>query len=141
MYCKHCGKEIEDNSSFCKYCGGNLGCDTTVKEVQYIAIQQPKSQFVAIILCIFLGEFGIHDFYMGKNGCGITKLLILILLGWIVVGFIINGLWCLIDLTLIAVKSDDCFYNSEEIKTRNAEQERAIQEYEQVKKERKELGL
>ena len=21
MYCKHCGKEIDDNSSFCKYCG------------------------------------------------------------------------------------------------------------------------
>ena len=92
MYCKHCGKEIEDNSLFCKYCGGNLGENVTVKEVQYIAIQQPKSQFVAIILCIFLGELGIHDFYMGKNGCGMTKLLILILLGWIVVGFIINGL-------------------------------------------------
>ena len=28
MYCKHCGKEIDDNSSFCKHCGkpqnGNL---------------------------------------------------------------------------------------------------------------------
>ena len=21
MYCKHCGKDIDDNSSFCKYCG------------------------------------------------------------------------------------------------------------------------
>ncbi len=21
MFCKHCGKEIEDESSFCKYCG------------------------------------------------------------------------------------------------------------------------
>ena len=21
MYCKHCGREIDDNSSFCKYCG------------------------------------------------------------------------------------------------------------------------
>ena len=21
MYCKHCGKEIDDNSSYCKYCG------------------------------------------------------------------------------------------------------------------------
>ena len=21
MYCKHCGKEIDDNSSFCKHCG------------------------------------------------------------------------------------------------------------------------
>lgn len=22
MYCKHCGKEIEDGSKFCNYCGG-----------------------------------------------------------------------------------------------------------------------
>ena len=24
MYCKHCGKQIDDNSSFCKYCGKQL---------------------------------------------------------------------------------------------------------------------
>ena len=24
MYCKHCGKEIADDSVFCQYCGGNL---------------------------------------------------------------------------------------------------------------------
>lgn len=24
MYCKHCGKEIADDSSFCQYCGGQL---------------------------------------------------------------------------------------------------------------------
>ena len=25
MYCKNCGKEIDDNSSFCKYCGKSQG--------------------------------------------------------------------------------------------------------------------
>ena len=25
MYCKHCGKEIEDGSSFCKHCGKPQG--------------------------------------------------------------------------------------------------------------------
>lgn len=24
MYCKHCGKQIDDNSQFCKYCGKKL---------------------------------------------------------------------------------------------------------------------
>lgn len=24
MYCKRCGKQIEENSIFCKYCGRNL---------------------------------------------------------------------------------------------------------------------
>lgn len=25
MYCKHCGKEIDDNSTFCKHCGKSQG--------------------------------------------------------------------------------------------------------------------
>ena len=25
MYCKHCGKEIDNNSSFCQYCGKKVG--------------------------------------------------------------------------------------------------------------------
>lgn len=24
MYCKHCGKQIADDSSFCQYCGGKV---------------------------------------------------------------------------------------------------------------------
>ena len=23
MFCKHCGKQIADDSTFCQYCGGN----------------------------------------------------------------------------------------------------------------------
>ena len=30
MFCKHCGKEIADNSAFCQYCGGKQDViDTT----------------------------------------------------------------------------------------------------------------
>lgn len=29
MYCKHCGKEIADNSNFCQYCGGKQDINTT----------------------------------------------------------------------------------------------------------------
>lgn len=28
MYCKHCGKEIDDNSSYCKHCGKSQGKST-----------------------------------------------------------------------------------------------------------------
>ena len=28
MYCKHCGKEIDDNSKFCQYCGKSLESNT-----------------------------------------------------------------------------------------------------------------
>jgi RNA polymerase subunit RPABC4/transcription elongation factor Spt4 len=26
MFCKSCGKEIEDNSNYCNYCGANQYC-------------------------------------------------------------------------------------------------------------------
>lgn len=35
----------------------------------------PKSRTITLLLSIFLGEFGIHRFYVGKVGTGILYLL------------------------------------------------------------------
>lgn len=51
-----------------------------------------KSKTVVLILSIFLGEFGIDRFYVGKVGTGILKLLT-------AGGF---GVWWLIDIILVA---------------------------------------
>ena len=48
-----------------------------------------------ILLCFFLGAFGIHRFYVGKIGTGI---LMLITLGGI-------GIWTLIDFIIIVTGS------------------------------------
>ena len=34
-----------------------------------------KSKVVALVLCFFLGIFGVHRFYVGKIGTGIIQLL------------------------------------------------------------------
>lgn len=52
-----------------------------------------KSKVAAILLCLFLGGFGIHRFYVGKIGTGI---LMLVTLGGL-------GIWSLIDLIMIIV--------------------------------------
>lgn len=55
-----------------------------------IVQQQPavsaKSKIAALLLCIFLGELGIHRFYAGKVGTGIIYLLTggLCGIGWLV---------------------------------------------------------
>lgn len=51
-----------------------------------------RNYFIALVISIFVGEFGIDRFYMGKIGTGILKL---ITLGGI-------GIWWIIDIVLIA---------------------------------------
>lgn len=52
----------------------------------YIPIKSSKSRTAAGLLCFFLGEFGIHRFYVGKVGTGILWLFTLGLfgIGWFI---------------------------------------------------------
>lgn len=33
MYCKYCGKKINDNSNFCKFCGIKLGDNKKIVQI------------------------------------------------------------------------------------------------------------
>ena len=52
----------------------------------YVVITSSKSKTIALLLCIFLGEFGIHRFYVGKIGTGLLYLFTAGLcgIGWII---------------------------------------------------------
>ena len=39
----------------------------------------PKQKIVAFLLGFFLGVFGVHNFYLGKKGMGLTQLLVTVL--------------------------------------------------------------
>jgi len=55
----------------------------------------PKSRLAATLLAFFVGELGIHRFYLGKIGTGLIQLFTL-------GGF---GIWALIDFILIVCGS------------------------------------
>ena len=55
----------------------------------------PKDWLTALLLCIFLGFFGVHRFYVGKAGTGIL---------WLFTGGMFWIGW-LIDIILIATRS------------------------------------
>lgn len=68
-----------------------VGCNNAVLErrmnmSEYVTNTSDKKRLVALLLCIFLGEFGIHRFYVGKIGTGILYLLTggLFGIGWII---------------------------------------------------------
>jgi TM2 domain-containing membrane protein YozV len=66
----------------------------------------PKSRTAAFLLSLFLGGFGIHNFYIGKPGVGIAQLL----LSLSFIGIIVSAPWALYDCIVIAcgrMKDDD----------------------------------
>ncbi|MDD3422564.1 MAG: NINE protein [Bacilli bacterium] len=92
-YCIKCGAEMEDSADVCPVCGfGMMSVSTSKLDATKYS---PKSRLVAILLCFFLGTFGVHRFYVGKVGTGVVWLLTCGCLG---IGF-------LVDLIMIACGS------------------------------------
>ena len=88
MFCSNCGKVIADRAAICLHCGAATGNPSG--GTWYV----PKSKVAALVLCIFLGELGIHRFYVGKIGTGILWLCTLGLcgVGWVFdIIFILTG--------------------------------------------------
>lgn len=69
-YCAQCGAQLVDEAVVCPKCGCAVA---PVKTVDPFA--SPKSRLITLLLCIFVGELGIHRFYVGKIGTGVLWLL------------------------------------------------------------------
>lgn len=61
-----------------------------------------RNKYVAAVLAFFFGVFGIHRFYLGRNGTGVLMLVLSIT----VVGLIVTGIWALVDTVRYLVMSD-----------------------------------
>lgn len=89
-YCVECGAIINAMAEICPACG--------VRQPMYYT-QQSNNQnrderwLACLLLCIFLGPFGVHRFYVGKIGTGIIQLLT----------FGGCGIWYIIDLVMIVI--------------------------------------
>lgn len=92
-FCHNCGAEVSDKAVVCVKCG--VAINTRNERPGYTGPVSEKEWLVALLLCFFLGVFGVHRFYTGHIGIGIVQLLTL---GGC-------GIWALIDFILIVVDS------------------------------------
>ena len=94
MFCKECGSEINDNAVMCVKCG------VAVKSTQASG-QSNCSRVGYILLALFLGVLGIHNFYAGYSGKGIAQLLITLLLGWLILPWLAVIIWNIIEICTV----------------------------------------
>ena len=92
MFCKNCGKEIDNLAAVCIHCGaaangtGNLNTASN---------PDAKSKVAAGLLAIFLGSLGVHNFYLGFTKRALIQLLVSVLTCGI--GATAMGIWALIE--------------------------------------------
>ncbi len=129
MYCRNCGEQINPNASVCVKCGfakntGNLYCPNCGEQTNPgaavcvkcgFSLAEPesselsdKSRIAAGLLGIFLGAFGIHNFYLGRTTRALVQLLVSIIGGIFTCGIasMAMGIWGLVEGILILTNKD-----------------------------------
>lgn len=110
MFCKYCGKETENE--VCDECKNKEKNETVEVEATKVesndttnSTAKPKSKIAAGLLGIFLGAFGVHNFYLGYTGKAIAQLLISLLsCGFLAV---VSEIWGLVEGIQILTGSID----------------------------------
>ena len=100
MFCNHCGAEIAEKAAICLKCGvpnssaGNLE-------------KSSKTRIAYVLLGIFLGGWGVHNYYAGRTGIAVAQMIITLLsipLCFVVVGIfglMAVGIWVLIEVCTV----------------------------------------
>lgn len=91
VFCRECGNQISDNAAVCVKCGVPTG------NAPMLVTSAAKSRVAYILLGIFLGQLGIHNFYAGYTSRAVTQLLISLLLCWTIVAPLAVWVWAVIE--------------------------------------------
>lgn len=105
MFCKNCGNQIPDGASVCGNCGRPVeGAAPAAPAYQAPApAVEPKSSLSAGLFGIFLGTFGVHNFYLGFTGKAVAQLLITVLSCGALA--MVSSIWGLVEGILYIGKS------------------------------------
>jgi len=90
-YCPECGTLIAADAETCPNCGLKQPVYIDEKVVEENTKDKQQKWLTTLLLCWFLGVFGVHRFYTGHTMIGFIQL---ITLGGC-------GVWVIIDLVMI----------------------------------------
>lgn len=130
MYCKNCGNPMDERAAvcincgyakgtgenFCMSCGQPLNPNAAVCLSCGVAVHKrsgAKSKLIAGLLGVFVGGFGIHNFYLGFTKRGLTQLLVSLIGGLLTCGVASFAMWVwgLVEGIFILIGKQDCdFY-------------------------------
>ena len=93
-FCISCGAQLEEGQTTCPQCGAQQNGGQT-----QAANPNAKSKMAAGLLGIFLGAWGVHNFYLGNTSRGIIQIVVTI----VTCG--IGSLWGIIEGIMILAGS------------------------------------
>ncbi|HUO34494.1 MAG TPA: zinc-ribbon domain and TM2 domain-containing protein [Candidatus Acidoferrum sp.] len=70
-FCQDCGAQISGRAEICPKCGVRQ----LPPPAQPAAVATGRNRIAAALFAIFLGDFGIHKFYLGRVGAGVVYLI------------------------------------------------------------------
>ena len=124
MKCEYCENEVTADARICPSCGASVrherSATITVSSsphqvvhkqmINQSVIEQfervPKSRVAYILLGLFLGGLGIHNFYAGRPNRALGQLLTTLLAGWLIIPLFAVFIWCIVDICAITTDGD-----------------------------------
>ena len=122
MKCEYCDNELPQGALRCPSCGA------VARSPNAVAVSSPevppavpagyakapvmrsaaerKSHVAYILLGLFLGGLGIHNFYAGRYNRALGQLLTTLLTGWLIFPLLAVGIWVLVDVCAITTDGD-----------------------------------
>lgn len=95
-FCQSCGKPLAPGTPVCLSCGAKVSVKPAVPEGY-----ERRSKLAAGLLGIFLGNLGVHNFYLGRTGRAAAQLILS------VAGFAVNSIVFFFSIFAIVGMTDE----------------------------------
>jgi len=99
--CKFCCEKVNFDAIKCKHCGSQLAGPQSMDAIFHATFDsgKPKSRMIYVLLGIFLGGLGIHNFYAGNYPQGAIKLgVTLVSYGWL---YLAAWIWAIVEICTV----------------------------------------